>query len=80
MEPGTGSPIVEGIFYGLVVVLIITIGLALARTTFLVSLLWLMPLARFFSFVPGVRAWVARKTQDVDDGAVDATGGRHRDS
>ena len=74
MEPGTGSPVVEGVFYVLVVLLFGAIVLVLARTVFLMSLLWIMPVARLFSFVPGMRRWIERKTttaagQDGDVGA-----------
>lgn len=64
MEPGTGSPVVERLFYVLVVLFFGTIALLLARTAVLMSLLWIMPLARLFSFVPGIRRWIERKTSD----------------
>ena len=65
MEPGTGSPVVEGIFSFLVVLLFGAIALVVARTAFLMSLLWIMPLAKLFSFVPGVRRWIDRKTNGL---------------
>jgi hypothetical protein len=68
MEPGTGSPIVEMVFYVLVVLLFSIIGLLLLRTAILLSLLWIYPVAKVFSFVPWVRRWIERKTAELADG------------
>ena len=65
LEPGTGSPVVEGVFSLLVVLLFGVIALLLARTAFLLSLLWIMPLARVLSFVPPIRRWIERKTAEA---------------
>jgi hypothetical protein len=65
MEPGTGSPIVAMVFYVLVVLLFTVIGLLLLRTALLLSLLWIYPLAKVFSFVPWVRRWIERKNEDL---------------
>jgi hypothetical protein len=64
MEPGTGSPVVEGFFSVLVVLLFGVIALVIARTALLMSLLWIMPVAKLFSFVPGIRRWIDRKTSN----------------
>jgi hypothetical protein len=37
----------------------------LARTAFLLSLLWIMPLARVLSFVPPIRRWIERQTAEA---------------
>ena len=62
MEPGTGSPVIEGFFYVSIALVFGVVVLVLARTAFFMSLLWIMPLARVFSFVPGIRRWIERKT------------------
>lgn len=67
MEPGTGSPIVEMVFYALVVLLFSIIGLLLLRTAILLSLLWIYPVAKVFSFVPWIRRWIERKTAELAD-------------
>jgi hypothetical protein len=64
LEPGAGSPLVEGLFYFVVTLLCAGLALLLARFAFLMSLLWIMPLARMFSFVPAVRRWMERKTSE----------------
>ena len=63
-EPGTGSAVVEGLFYFLIVLFFGVVTVLIARTAFLMSLLWVMPLARVFSFVPPIRRWIERKTTD----------------
>ena len=78
MGPGTGSPVVELMFYVLVVLLFAMIALVLVRTALLMSLLWIMPLARLLSFVPGIRRWIERVNSNADDVAVDAGVGRRR--
>jgi hypothetical protein len=78
MGPGTGSPVVELFFYVLVVLLFTVIALVLVRTALLMSLLWIMPLARLLSFVPGIRRWIERVTSNGDDGAADAGVGPRR--
>ena len=60
-EPGTGSPIVEGFFNVSVTLLVAAIILVFARTAYLMGMLWIMPVARLLSFVPGVRRWIERK-------------------
>ena len=72
MEPGTGSTVVKWAFYVLVVMLFGAIVLMLARTAFLTSLLWIMPIARVLSFVPGVRRWIERRTATAADERRDA--------
>ena len=62
LEPGTGSPVVEGFFYVGITLFFGVIALMLARTAFMMSLLWIMPVARLLSFVPAVRRWIERKT------------------
>jgi hypothetical protein len=62
VEPGTSSPVVEWFFYVALAVLLGVIVLVLARTAVFMSLLWIMPLARLFSFVPPIRRWIERKT------------------
>jgi hypothetical protein len=64
-EPGTASPVVEGVFSVLVVLLFGVIALLLVRTALLMSLLWIMPLARVLSFVPPIRRWIERKTAEA---------------
>jgi hypothetical protein len=68
LEPGTGSPVVEGIFYVGITLFFGVITLMLARTAFMMSLLWIMPVARLLSFVPPIRRWIERKTS-ADVGA-----------
>ena len=67
MEPGTGSPIVEMVFNVLVVLLFTVIALMLLRTAILLSLLWIYPAAKVFSFVPWVRRWIERKNAELAD-------------
>jgi hypothetical protein len=61
-QPGTGSPVVEGFFYVGLAIFFGVIALMLARTAFMMSLLWIMPVARLLSFVPAIRRWIERKT------------------
>jgi hypothetical protein len=75
MQPGTGSHLVERFFSVSLVLLFGAIAVVLARTAFLLSLLWIMPLARLLSFVPGIRRWIERKTSAsaAADGEVGTT-------
>ena len=65
LEPGTGSPVVEGIFSVLVVLLFAVVTLMIVRHLFLMSLLLIMPMARVLSFVPPIRRWIERKTAEM---------------
>lgn len=58
---------IEWVFYVLVVLLFTAVVLVLARTAVLMSLLWIMPVARLLSFVPGIRRWIERKTATGND-------------
>ena len=69
LEPGTGSPVVEGFLYIGLTLFFGVIGLMLARTAFMMSLLWIVPVARVLSFVPAIRRWIKRKTSAESNGA-----------
>ena len=69
LEPGTGSPVVEGFFYIGITLFFGVIALMLARTAFMMSLLWILPVARVLSFVPAIRRWIERKTSAESNAA-----------
>jgi hypothetical protein len=72
MEPGTGSPLVERFFNISVVVLVSAIVLVFARTAYLMGLLWIMPVAKLVSFIPGIRRWIERRVPRAEDGDANA--------
>ena len=65
LEPGTGSPVVEIVFSVLIVLLFAAIGIMLIRQLFMMSLLFIMPVARVLSFVPPIRRWIELKTAQM---------------
>jgi len=69
MEPGNASPVAELLFGVLVFLLFAGVVFAIVRSAFLMSLLWIMPVARVLSFIPGVRGWIERKTAEFESDA-----------